>query len=724
MSDITIKRPEVTGWQVHLGRVPVAVRSAEPAWTGQDGFLLHDLAGGLAYGFDAVRTVWEAAHSAQEIAGYRIRLLPVPSAQAMAAGEVTVNASVVEAELLISPEAFANIADTNIAAAQALMGECIRDIAQRGGMAGELAASIYKAWVDSDPTFALSIRQSPTTRPDLASPQEIDPAFSSETHREIARRVHAAGVSAGLYAGDTAKALDRDILAPAALGLLTERLARHAAEELIHIGMIEADRASADRERAARNLEQSSRLVLEWDPVARAVMAQSDHLILRRCVEVLVELALRDQPAGQVPVDTMAWMELLAAAQAYLEATTRSEAVHHQVEPTAINISDMFEIEAVDPPADTTASATAGGGRVYHLDTRAYQHARANEQMTGEGTPATERSGDPSTAMTDEPGRAHLPGVSAELDQAAEQALGISATDLVSVLVALAKWPLSPTDPDAVVTDTSTVIETLEDLLVFGSEPDGENRIRSAVNLLTSRPADLQAADWRPWHARSRQRRLLVQPIAALRDDFTVIAPHFCLTSASVYINHLTQGMLPWSAPQPPPALNTALAKMRDTRNRQLEEDVANALRAAGYTCRTRIREGDANRLGVPSLSGEIDILAGRPGSEIIWLLEVKDPADVYVVPEIRRHLDKFYVTHGKDKAYVDLLGAKHKDLAPHASAVASTLGLPVSGDLAYEIRPMFVTRRPMPAGFTGGPFAFTTIRELTQTLATREQRA
>ena len=85
----------------------------------------------------------------------------------------------------------------------------------------------------------------------------------------------------------------------------------------------------------------------------------------------------------------------------------------------------------------------------------------------------------------------------------------------------------------------------------------------------------------------------------------------------------------------------------------------------------------------------------------MIWLLEVKDPADVFVVPEIRRHLDRFYVTRGKDKAYAEQLGAKHKDLSP--DAVAAALGLPVAEGSAYEIRPIFVTRRPVPAAFVDG---------------------
>jgi len=96
--------------------------------------------------------------------------------------------------------------------------------------------------------------------------------------------------------------------------------------------------------------------------------------------------------------------------------------------------------------------------------------------------------------------------------------------------------------------------------------------VRSAVGIATSRPSDLKSADWRPWHARSRRRRLLVQPIAALRDDFVGIAPHFCLASACVYLNYLTQGLLPWSSPLPPQALDRALENLREARNRQPED--------------------------------------------------------------------------------------------------------------------------------------------------------
>jgi hypothetical protein len=246
--------------------------------------------------------------------------------------------------------------------------------------------------------------------------------------------------------------------------------------------------------------------------------------------------------------------------------------------------------------------------------------------------------------------------------------------------------------------------------------------VSAAIGMLTSTPDNLRGADWRPWHARTRRRRLLVQPLAVLRADFVVVAPHMCVASASVYLNYLGQGLLPWSAPAPPGPLARALDDARDRRNRQLEDDVAAALRDAGYVVQMRIRPEDPQRLGVPSLSGEIDTVAGRRGTPVLWLLEVKDPTDTYVVPEIRRHLDRFYVGYPGKPAYIDQLAVKLANLSPHAAALAAALGLPSAPSNApYEVQPLFVTRRPVAAAYINGPYPFTTLPELLSYLRARE---
>jgi hypothetical protein len=707
-------RPGYATWYVYLGGIPAAARVDGSAGPEDHARFLRGVASSLAGGLDHARAAWEAAHDGAEVTGYKIGIEAAPNvAPALSVKEVAAFAGgAVEATLLVNVEALADAAAVDIRAVPKALADAMSDIARRVGIADEAIGPLRDAWMRDGPSIAVAQAGALATPAELTPPVELDAAFASEVSREIAMRVHATGAQAGTYTGDAAKALDNDVLAPAALGLLTERLARYDADELIRAGMWQAERTAAARFSEVGSHRQTARLSPDWDVAARIADIRSEHIALRRCIEVLVELALRDQPAGCEPLDGVAWFGLLAAAHAYLEATSRSEAVHHQVRPTAIEISDLYEIEAV---ADTAAAATpsgAAGARVYNLDTDELRWAIADYDMDDAGAPGS------APAALDTTGAAGIPG---DVDEAVKAAFGASGSDIVNVLLTLADWALSESGADPVITDPGTIIQVLSGLLSAADEPDGARRMRSAVSLLTSRSEQLRAADWRPWQTRHRRHRLLTQPLAALRDDSIVIAPRYCLLTATVYANYLSQGMLPWSAPPPPP-LNQALAEWRDKRNRQLENDVAAALRAAGYMCETRIRETDPQRLGVPSLTGEVDAVAGRAGSPVIWLIEVKDPADVSAVPEIRRHLDRFYLSRKKDKAYADQLNAKYRDLSPHADAVAEALRLPAATKRAYEIRPVFVTRRPVPAAFVNGPFPFATLRNLTSKLTAQER--
>jgi len=625
--------------------------------------------------------------------------------------------SVAIATFTIDADALAIATDADIGSAQAMMASAMSAAASAAGVLPKAAGEINRAWRSGEPTLAVSIVTAQTVRTELAHPVELHPALISEAHAVIARGVRDQGIEPGTYVGDDAKRLDRDVLAPVALSLLMQRISRHRCREVVAYGMEQLERAIATRDQEARDLEQSARtMTLDWDPVDRLKEVQSEHLLLRRCLEVIVELALRDDPNGGTSLDQLAWMELLAAAQAYLEATSRSEAVHHQVRPTAIAITELYEISAVDPPSGTRSDEAAGSGRVYDLDLETYQRARA-EYVMGPGDDATPGSTPAAGSEGSTPTTA-LPGVSAEVELGMVGAYGASATDVLRTLLALGQWPLADDEGDVAITSLDGIVAHVVARTVMGDEPEGEQRVRAALELLTSTSDELRDADWRPWHARSRQRRLLVQPLPAVADDFIVIAPHFCIRSASVYINYLRQGLLPWTQPPPPAELERALADLRDQRNRQLENDVAAALEAAGYVVEVRVRETDPQRLGVPSLTGEVDAVVCRPGSRVLWLIEVKDPADTYVVPEIRRHLDRFLVTRRKDVAYADQLAAKLADLAPFADQIAMALGLPprVHGE-RYTVRPLFVTRRPVAAAYVGDQVPFTTLPQLIQTL-------
>ena len=72
----------------------------------------------------------------------------------------------------------------------------------------------------------------------------------------------------------------------------------------------------------------------------------------------------------------------------------------------------------------------------------------------------------------------------------------------------------------------------------------------------------------------------------------------------------------------------------------------------AGLATRELVRSGSSvvavepgpDRPDLPHLQKEVDAVAGRGGDPTFWLLGVKNRAEVFVVPEIRRALDSFHL--------------------------------------------------------------------------------
>ena len=700
-------RPGYATWLTHLSKVPVAARvdgSTEP----EDHVrFLRGVASSLVSSLDKARATWEEAYAKAAVTGYSIGIEPAAAdAPALAVRDVTSSQGLVQASLLVNVEALAADSATDIKAVPTALGAALSDLTSQAGLGEEAIRLALEAWEVHGTGLAVTLTGEPGSplRDELTPPVSLDAAFVSTVSKEIAARVQAAGVKVGIYSGAEAKALANDVLAPAALNLLRERLSLYKAESLITMGMGQAEQAAAIRFRDVGSLVQTACLSPDWDVAAQTAAFRSENDLLIKCIEATVELALRDQPTGNEVLDGVAWSGLLAAAHGYLEATSRSEAVHHQVRPTAIEISEFYEIDAVLNAEVSAASPGPAGARVYDLDISAFHRARAEHDIAE----AHARGGDPDATG------AAFADIPAPIDEGLKESFGASGSDIINVLLSLAGWALSRPGPGLVIADATAVRQVLVVKEPFAGQPGAEDRIRSAISLLTSRPDNLSTVDWRPWHANTRRYRLLTQPLPVLPDGSIVIAPSYCARSATVYDRYLTQGKLPWSE-EPPLALGKALAAWREQRNRQLEKDVASTLEAQGYNCMTRIRK--PRQLGVPSLAGEVDVIAGRAGSPVIWLIEVKDPTEVFAVPEIRRHLDSFYVTRGKEKAYAGQLTRKYEDLRAYPDSLADALKLQAVTKVPSELRPIFVTRRPVPAAFVNSHILFATLQDLPRTL-------
>lgn len=746
------ERPDLDAWTVHIAGVPVAVSAFRPAWEQDFVEILHDTSIALGFALRAVADTWETAHIGTGIVGHLIDLSPQRLGRdvgflrrAQTESVEHRDGALVHSTLEVNKDAFDSEHSDIANVLRDEMAATMMEVLRAAGVGANSVRSVGDAWQAAPPMLAVQVLRPPTVRNDLVSPVELDEALISQVDRRVAEAVRAAGVEPRDYTGQSAKELDRDVLAPAALAQLNEALAAHNMDDLARYGMEQLERCLNRKDRALRDVRQSAaRLQVEWDPAERYQELEAKYLLLRRCCETAIEASLRSAARGVKPIDSIAWGEVLAAAHAYLAATMRSEGIHHQVSPTLLRVSESWELSAIRDDSGKAASATAGGGRVYDFDARALGKLRATELLSADqeadeedlpklenpvedvgvvlatGAPeskAVAGGAEAASASSPHDGGGREGPVDADVDAAMLDAYGASGTDVLSVLFALAHWPLSEDDPDAVAVDREAVIDHALEYTTLGDEPEGRAKVEAAVTLLTSTSADLSAEDWKPWHARSRKRRILIQPLPTMSDGRLVVGPHLCLGSLSVYQRYLDQGQLPWSQPPPPAQVDQALERFRDRRNKALERQVGTLLRKHGWSVIENVKENKANRLNVPELQTEIDAVAGRAGDSNIWLLEVKDPADVFVIPEIRRALDNFYVD-GKKLAYATQLQRKYEDLRPHAAAVAEALGLPPAPpEASYVIRPMFVTRSAVPAAFVSGPFPFVSLPQLLETV-------
>lgn len=693
-------RPAPAGWSIHTGPVPVAVSAGDATQIElEHRQLLHDMAGSIGFTIEGVAATWTAAHVGSGIAGYVleqvIRDEGVPEGRAQWVSDVTTDGrGIVHATVNVHFDRFTEMGDGDSPAIRAEFAIWLHELLTSVGIDSTTAEGLSAAVLAAPPTMTLNVAQAQTMRNNLSAPVELDDAFVSAADRVIAERVRGAGVAPGLYEGDEAKALDRDVLAVLALELLEERLGGYNLDQLVTFGMEQLQRTVENRNRNLENVRRSAQeLSLSWDPVDRASQTQTTGHLLRRYNEIAVEAALRSTPFGDKIMDDPAWGGILAAAKAYLEATARSESIHYQVTPTAIRITDLFQVSS---QASATTSPAAGDKLVYQLDSAAYTEATVRE------------------AFEDEWAESEVPeSLQAVIEAEMLAAFGATALDIYTTLFSLAGVQYATGEPEVKAMPIEQATAWVLEGTVLGEEADGEARVTAAFAMLTSTSDDLKADDWRPWHARTRRKRLLVQPLPTLSNGEILVAPHFLLASLSVYRNYLQQGQLPWSQPAPPAPLERALERFRDEKNAALERDIAALLKTNGWTVVSNIKETKPGRLGLSTLATEIDAVAGRAGDPVIHLLEAKDPANVFATPQVSRQLDDFYLD-GKKNAYATQLQRKYDDLAPYADRVATALGLPARDDGdPYRVEATFVTRTPVPAAFVGGPFPFLTMATL-----------
>lgn len=696
--------PGVVGWSLALTEPPVAVaRASSESHSADHRRFVFDLCGGLIYGFAALGDRWHAAHKTIDVPGYVLRL---QSAEAISDESSSLVKTLrdersrsvgepVDSSWCIDVEGFADSANGDPRAANHLTANAVFDLLSAGGVEVEAASALRDRWRTGKPFLILEMRQARTTLNHLPEPWRLRPSDESRMVAALGRRLHDAGVQPGQFRGDNANQLIREHLAPLALETLTEGIRAHDVSKVVLVGMEQLAGVMDSAIHQQENLSRvAANLSTEWDPLVRTAELSAETLQLRQCNEIVVEAALRilDKPAQSKPITSQAWSGLLAAADAYLTATTLSERMYHQVSPAAIGLSSMYEL-TIDDDTDPDASAWALRNDELNL-------AAASVRLNGD-------QDDESLQLANE---------GDDVEGAFQQAWGATSQDMLFTLAALAKWEkFEPGRTTAHVTVTAATAWVC-DALAGGADDVQRTRIGAAIGMLKSTAVQMQTVDWKPWQTRTRRHRLLVQPLVQDSDGRLIVSPQYLLTSFQVYYRHLLQGVLPWAGDVPQPVAD-ALADRRARRNSRFERFLQDRLEQLGYATVARVKPNDHARLGVPTLTTEVDLVCGRAGDSAVWLIEAKDPASVHGFAETARQLRSFFRdqagTRGTKPCYSTQLSRKEGELAPHVASIAARLGL---GELPegqqYRLSTLFVTRNLTPASYVNERYRVETAKD------------
>lgn len=696
--------PPVVGWSLALTNPPVAITRSLPSWSPAEHYeFLFDFCGGLVFAFDAIREKWEQAHSHSGTTGYRLVLQALKSDSHIHPDQPIVEFSAVDDvditgerifRWAMDVERFVELADGDPQAANRLTADAFVGLLESLNLHSDVLANLREDWLSNKPFLILETARSRTTLHHLPAAWSLDSADESATIAASARKLAAGDVEPGTYRGHDANRLVQQHLAPLALAALTERVRAHDKQEILEAGLEQLNRVMDDGTRLREDLNRvAAHLHVVWDPQERMAEAMGNTLMLRQCNEIIVEAALRSTVADgpTLPITGRRWSGLLAAANAYRTMTTISERLHHKVAPFTIEITHAYEIKFAQDEQPAPGS--------WVLDVDALDKASAGVSLNLRKSSVTES-----------------PVSMVELDQAMLQAEGASVEDFFHVLSALVRWDSFSQGSSVGSVSENAVIEWI---CTEANDTTGVRRERysRALKLLVSTSEQLQKSDWEPWQTRTRRHRLLVQPIVRSDAGSLLIAPQYLMTSLSVYNNHLSQGVLPWTGGIPP-EVGKALARIRDLRNKHFEKKVDEDLRNLGFRTIARVKAGDHGRLGVPTLTTEVDLVAAKPGDNTIWLIEAKDPASVHAVAETARQLRTFFRdstnSRGKTKpSYSTQLARKDAELRPFIDQVALKLGLePLTDGPAYCLSTLFVTRRVAPAGFVNEKFPVLTLEE------------
>lgn len=546
-------------------------------------------------------------------------------------------------------------------------------------------SNLERALASAPPAFSMALEKMYQRHTDLPKPQKPHATFLSETLRALASHMRTLQVPIGEHSDAAAVQLETEIIYPFLKSLLIKEWDRFDGESVLETLACELECAAYWRTHRRRALQDSIRNVeLAYDPVTQATENDQEDGSAERRLELLIELALAHPPKGRLSLDQLELRRLLSISQLSLESGFRGEGAHYRLMPSVTKISDMYEVTTQtdgEPPIDWEAFHRSG-----------YQDA----------VQATSRNREPDVEedAASKPAGIVTPRFAA-IDDSMKASYGFSVVCFIGVIRALTTWPVSGSAPIARASLDQAVahVEPLLDFPVM--------EVRAAIEALVLRGEALRAGDIEPWEFAKRPARLITQPLIQVSETDILILPWFLEKVLSIYMRYLADCRLPWPKASTHQTVQTALESYRQSMNEMLEANVADRLQQHGLKVRKRVKKPHV--LGLASLSGEIDCVAIDEQSGTLWVLEVKDPEEVFSVADISRSVRRFH----DPKGWLDKLAKKVEDVERDPKSVARALG--AKGD-SWRIRAAVVTRRAVPAGFLrASRFPFTSLGHIVE---------